>query len=113
MTIPDRPGPTGKVAFDLPSKTTAEKARARRILTALYHAYPDAHCELDHDSPHQLLVAIFGKDFVCVNRIAEVAVSTRVHRCNTQREGQALIASGFEQFFFELLIRHAELVGNV
>jgi endonuclease-3 len=47
-----------KVAFDLPTRTKAEKARARRILDALYKHYPDAHCELDYSSPHELLVAV-------------------------------------------------------
>lgn len=38
--------------------TDAEPAvRARKILKALQAAYPDAHCELDHVSPFQLLVA--------------------------------------------------------
>jgi endonuclease-3 len=38
-------------------KTPAEKARARRILKGLYELYPDAHCELDYRSPHELLIA--------------------------------------------------------
>jgi endonuclease-3 len=37
--------------------TTAEKARARRLAGALAEHYPDAHCELDYRSPHELLVA--------------------------------------------------------
>ncbi len=37
--------------------TPAAKARARRILKALYKQYPDAHCELDYESPHELLIA--------------------------------------------------------
>lgn len=32
-------------------------ARALRLLDALGAAYPDAHCELDYRSPHELLVA--------------------------------------------------------
>ena len=35
----------------------ARAARAARILAALEHAYPDAHCALDHADPYQLLVA--------------------------------------------------------
>ncbi len=38
-------------------KTPAATARARRILKALYKHYPDAHCELDYESPHELLIA--------------------------------------------------------
>lgn len=37
--------------------TPAEKRRAARLLAALELAYPDAHCELDFRSPHELLVA--------------------------------------------------------
>lgn len=36
---------------------SARGARAMRVLDALTHAYPDAHCALDHDDPYQLLVA--------------------------------------------------------
>jgi endonuclease-3 len=49
--------PTSKAAFDLPPRTKAEKARAKRILEGLYKHYPDAHCELDYTNPHELLVA--------------------------------------------------------
>lgn len=42
----------------MPSETTASKrARVTRITDALSKTYPDAHCELDHSSPLQLLVA--------------------------------------------------------
>ncbi|MEE9129249.1 MAG: endonuclease III [Phycisphaerales bacterium] len=50
-------GPTTKADFDLPKKTSADKARAKRILDALYREYPDAHCELDYTNPHELLIA--------------------------------------------------------
>jgi endonuclease-3 len=46
----------GKAA-PLPRKSAAQKTRAKRILQALYKHYPDAHCELDFSSPHELLVA--------------------------------------------------------
>jgi endonuclease-3 len=36
---------------------TAKAARAREIIAALKRVYPDAHCELDHSSPLELLVA--------------------------------------------------------
>lgn len=35
----------------------ADRARARAILQALQRAYPDAHCELNYETPLQLLVA--------------------------------------------------------
>lgn len=44
-------------AAALPRKTAAQRARAERLLAALMRRYPDAHCELVHTSPHELLVA--------------------------------------------------------
>jgi endonuclease-3 len=41
----------------LPRKSAAKKARARKIFDELLKLYPDAHCELDYRSPHELLVA--------------------------------------------------------
>lgn len=41
----------------LPRKTAAQKARAQRIYAALLKHYPDAHCELEYATPHELLIA--------------------------------------------------------
>jgi endonuclease III len=41
----------------LPRKTPAQIKRAKQILDHLYACYPDAHCELDFASPHELLIA--------------------------------------------------------
>lgn len=42
----------------MPRETRAAKAaRARKIIAGLNKAYPDAHCELDHSNPLELLVA--------------------------------------------------------
>lgn len=46
-----------KRSFDLPAKNATEKARAKRILKALKQRYPDAHCELNYTTAHELLVA--------------------------------------------------------
>lgn len=35
----------------------ARAERARRIITGLQRTYPDAHCELDHSNPLELLIA--------------------------------------------------------
>ena len=40
-----------------PATRTALVRRARRMGRILGETYPDAHCELDFDSPYQLLVA--------------------------------------------------------
>ena len=45
------------IPFQLPEVTTAEKRRARQIYQALAARYPDAHCELDYTTPHELLIA--------------------------------------------------------
>lgn len=45
------------MGFALPKVTAAQRARAARLWEALSAAYPDAHCELDFRSPHELLVA--------------------------------------------------------
>jgi endonuclease-3 len=42
----------------MPRETNAAKLeRTQKILSALKRVYPDAHCELDHSTPLQLLVA--------------------------------------------------------
>lgn len=42
----------------MPRETSAAKtARLKKIIASLQAAYPDAHCELDHRSPLELLVA--------------------------------------------------------
>ena len=50
-------GETSKAGFDLPVKSRAQRARAKRILDGLFAKYPDAHCELNYANPHELLVA--------------------------------------------------------
>lgn len=63
MTMPDRSiraAPSSAdppLPFALPQVSSAEKRRANALLAELEKAYPDAHCELDHTNPHELLVA--------------------------------------------------------
>jgi endonuclease-3 len=48
----------GKRASVKPRATDAQRiARARRLADALEELYPDAHCELDFRTPHELLIA--------------------------------------------------------
>ncbi len=49
--------PEQDIPFELPRVTVAHKARASALFAELSRAYPDAHCELDYRSPHELLVA--------------------------------------------------------
>lgn len=41
----------------LPKKSAKEKARALELLQLLYKYYPNPHCELDYETPFQLLIA--------------------------------------------------------
>ena len=53
----------------------ATKPHANRVLKALQAAYPDAHCELDHQDAFQLLVATVlsaQSTDVAVNRVTPV-----------------------------------------
>lgn len=45
------------IPFPLPEVSASEKRRAKSILTALRERYPDAHCELNYTTPHELLIA--------------------------------------------------------
>ncbi len=57
VRTPTNPRGLRDIPFALPKVTPSEKRRAKRIADALAEAYPDAHCELDFKSPHELLVA--------------------------------------------------------
>lgn len=46
-----------KSGFRLPRVGVAKANRARELLDALRERYPDAHCELDWSTPHELLYA--------------------------------------------------------
>lgn len=50
-------GARGEIPFDLPSVSASEKRRAGAILSALRERHPDAHCELEYSTPHELLIA--------------------------------------------------------
>jgi endonuclease-3 len=41
----------------LPKKSAKKKARALELLRLLYTYYPNPHCELDYETPFQLLIA--------------------------------------------------------
>lgn len=51
------PAPRAKAAPKLPRKTEAQRKRAAAIFTQLLAKHPDAHCELDYSTPHELLIA--------------------------------------------------------
>ncbi len=47
----------GNIPFALPQVSPAERRRALQLFDALEREYPDAVCELNFSSPHELLVA--------------------------------------------------------
>ncbi len=54
---PTNPRGLKDLPFEVPPVSDADKRRARRLTSALGDAYPDAHCELNYSSPHELLIA--------------------------------------------------------
>jgi endonuclease-3 len=52
-----KPAPNDDLPFKLPRVTASQRARTAELLAALAAHYPDAHCELNFTSPHELLVA--------------------------------------------------------
>jgi endonuclease-3 len=64
--------PTSKAGFDLPTKSRAQRDRARRILRGLERHHPNARCELNYGNPRELLVAVIlsaQATDVSVNRV--------------------------------------------
>ncbi len=49
-----KPKPNKK---SLPRKTSQQKERAKALMDLLYQYYPNPHCELDYETPFQLLIA--------------------------------------------------------
>ncbi|HJO16139.1 MAG TPA: endonuclease III [Phycisphaerales bacterium] len=48
---------SARSTIDVPVATAAQKARAKRVYTALEKAWPDATCALTWRKPHELLIA--------------------------------------------------------
>lgn len=57
VATPANPPGLRDIPFRLPTVSPAQKRRARALAKMLEERYPDAHCELDFASPHELLVA--------------------------------------------------------
>lgn len=52
-----KPRGLGDIDLALPQVTPSQRRRAKRLADALAEHYPDAHCELEYTTPHELLVA--------------------------------------------------------
>lgn len=57
ILTPANPPGLRDLPFELPKVTAAQKRRAHALADALALAYPDAHCELNYTTPHELLIA--------------------------------------------------------
>ncbi|MFI4898045.1 MAG: endonuclease III [Phycisphaerales bacterium JB059] len=57
VRTPSNPRGLRDLPFEVPAVTDAEKRRARRLAQALEEHYPDAHCELNYSTAHELLIA--------------------------------------------------------
>lgn len=57
IITPSNPPGLRDLPFALPVVSAAERRRATSIARALAEAYPDARCELNYSTPHELLVA--------------------------------------------------------
>lgn len=54
---PSNPSGLRDLPFSVPSASAAEKRHARKMVKLLRERHPDAHCELEYGSPHELLIA--------------------------------------------------------
>ncbi|MEM1166590.1 MAG: endonuclease III [Planctomycetota bacterium] len=54
---PSNPPGLRDLPFSVPEVSSAQKSRARRLMARLAERYPDAHCELNYSTPHELLIA--------------------------------------------------------
>ena len=57
VRTPTNPRGLRDLPFLIPQVSPAQKRRAKTLLEALREAHPDAHCELDYTTPHELLFA--------------------------------------------------------
>ena len=107
MTVLKAQGPTSKADFDLPKKTSAAKARAKRIFDALCREYPDAHCELDYTNPHELLIAT-----ILSAQATDVAVNKATEKRTYMKMGTGGLALGIgaQKYQVIMLFETAEVL---
>ena len=67
----------------MPRETQAAKAeRTRQIIAGLKQAYPDAHCELNHSNPLELLIATI-LSAQCTDKRVNMTTPALFHRFPT------------------------------
>jgi endonuclease III len=106
----------------MPRESAAARAiRARAVCEALAKTYPDAHCELDHRTPLQLLVATI-LSAQCTDKRVNMVTPALFRRCRSARDFAEIPQAELEQFiqttgFFRNKAKNiracaAELVGK-
>lgn len=81
----------------MPRESAAEKLkRLTAILRALERAYPDAHCELDHDSPLELLIATI-LSAQCTDKRVNVVTRALFRKYRTAADYAAAPAAELEE----------------
>ena len=71
-------------------------ARAQKILDALARAYPDAHCELDHSNPLELLIATI-LSAQCTDKRVNIVTKELFRICKTAADYDALPQEQLEE----------------
>jgi endonuclease-3 len=81
----------------MPRESTAAKTeRARRIFAALQEAYPDAHCELIHSNPLELLVATI-LSAQCTDKRVNLVTATLFKKYRSAADYAKASRGGLEQ----------------
>jgi endonuclease III len=76
--------------------TAAREARVRRILEVLSRTYPDAHCELDHSNPLELLIATI-LSAQCTDKRVNIVTKDLFRTCKTAADYVALPQDRLEE----------------
>ncbi len=81
----------------MPRESKEQKAaRLRKIIAALEKAYPDAHCELNHTTPLELLVATI-LSAQCTDKRVNIVTTDLFKKYHTARDYAAAELSDLEQ----------------
>ena len=70
--------------------------RAAALIPVLKRTYPDAHCELDHENPLQLLVATI-LSAQCTDKRVNMVTPILFRRCRTARDFATIPAEDLEE----------------
>ena len=81
----------------MPGESAADRtARTRRILAVLARTYPDAHCELDHANPLELLIATI-LSAQCTDKRVNIVTKELFRVCRTAADYHALPQEQLEE----------------